>query len=919
MKKIFAILVLLIAANSVRAQFPTTDSLERFINRYIRNSAVEAFQNLRLNTALIGMKKFIDSAYGGQIKSFDKANDTTIRIITLANDTLTVNVSTGGGTDTTSLSARINAKKSLQRHYGTIYNDNSWATVTENLNNNGVTASVVSNKINVSGGAGTFTQTLDIPGGTLLEKFKISGKFKATEKSSTSYGFGVGTRSINSFATLNCAARFDATSSGNGTLSVQISGRNVAGSALGFSVNDYIIVTVERDVDLFTVSAKNVNTGATTSLTYRCDPTDSPALPNTGTFSVFSYGGTFTLDSLNVTSKEIKNAGLIVLGDSKTQLAGTGVTFSNRYAAQLGNSFTTIISAGSSDRTAEVMARTSEIIALKPLQALMAIGSNDPRSGVSSSTTNANYDTIVNRLTAAGIKVYHLLPFPESYGGSEGGVDQSVLRAHIVATYAAADIIDTETPLLACASCLSADDVHPNEEAQTIIANTIIESFKLNDVSQGAGDVAYRSKENTFTERQTISGTFTSRPAFEANSFIVQPYGVNNVFQGDNFRYNGSAFVRKYDGYSSIWYQQNGAHIFQTAGTSTAGTSISYTTRLKVFNNGNIGNTDSDPGVAFGIVGSAKIAPNSAGAAGLTIGNTGGGESAIIFANDKMIASNGQYVSIDAVAGYPIYLGFNTTSNSGNTVNIFNNRASFGNDGTLYIGRTTKVGSEVFSNNGRSYFGDTGTLAMRFSYTRNLGSTFTEYSLVDKHYVDSAVAAGGGGGGNGIYGGSGSLPSDVTVSGAGNDLNLGDAGDKLAALTTNVTGTSTYNSNAHTFNDGAGHSFGMTSAGFFMINGSLNAKVERATDANTSVTTSSCVFILPAITANRTLSLPATAREGMIYIIINTNSSGNTWQFGGGGSLVDQTGAAVTSFTNGNTYIIMGDSSANIYRILTKQ
>ncbi len=175
------------------------------------------------------------------------------------------------------------------------------------------------------------------------------------------------------------------------------------------------------------------------------------------------------------------------------------------------------------------------------------------------------------------------------------------------------------------------------------------------------------------------------------------------------------------------------------------------------------------------------------------------------------------------------------------------------------------------------------------------------------------------GGGNGIYGGNGSLPSDVTVSGAGNDLNLGASGDKLAALNTNVTGTSTYNSNAHTFNDGAGHSFGITSAGFFFFNGSLNAKVERATDANTSVTTSSCVFILPAITANRTLSLPATARDGMIYIIINTNSSGNTWQFGGGGSLVDQAGAAVTTFTNANTYTIMGDNTANVYRILTKQ
>jgi hypothetical protein len=235
--------------------------------------------------------------------------------------------------------------------------------------------------------------------------------------------------------------------------------------------------------------------------------------------------------------------------------------------------------------------------------------------------------------------------------------------------------------------------------------------------------------------------------------------------------------------------------------------------------------------------------------------------------------------------------------------------------GNVLVGTATDNGAK-FQVNGRSSFLDTAALTARFSYSTNRGSTCTRYSLVDKNYVDSAIAASPGGSGDGIYGGSGTLPSDVTVSGDGNDLILGDASDKIAALTTNVTGTSTYNSNAHTFNDGTGHSFGMSSAGFFNINGSLNVKVERATDANTSNTTSSCVWILPTITANRTFSLPLSAREGMIYIVINTNASGFTWQFGGGGTLLDETGAAVTSFTNSTTYMIMGDNTANVYRII---
>lgn len=66
MKKLIFILILSMAATQASSQtlnpFPTTDSLRKFINKWIRNSAVDAFTNLRLNTALIGMSRFVDSA-----------------------------------------------------------------------------------------------------------------------------------------------------------------------------------------------------------------------------------------------------------------------------------------------------------------------------------------------------------------------------------------------------------------------------------------------------------------------------------------------------------------------------------------------------------------------------------------------------------------------------------------------------------------------------------------------------------------------------------------------------------------------------------------------------------------------------------------------------------------------------------------
>jgi hypothetical protein len=66
-------------------------------------------------------------------------------------------------------------------------------------------------------------------------------------------------------------------------------------------------------------------------------------------------------------------------------------------------------------------------------------------------------------------------------------------------------------------------------------------------------------------------------------------------------------------------------------------------------------------------------------------------------------------------------------------------------NGNVLIGTATDNGAK-FQVNGRSSFVDTAALTARFSYITNRGSTFTRYSLVDKNYVDSAIAAAGSGG-----------------------------------------------------------------------------------------------------------------------------------------------------------------------------
>lgn len=99
MKKLLLSLLIVVSALSVDAQsnnpFPSTDSLIKYINKWIRNSAPDAFTNLRLNTSLIGITRFLQNTYGGQVTNFYQTGD-TLRITTVGLDTFDVVLASGG-------------------------------------------------------------------------------------------------------------------------------------------------------------------------------------------------------------------------------------------------------------------------------------------------------------------------------------------------------------------------------------------------------------------------------------------------------------------------------------------------------------------------------------------------------------------------------------------------------------------------------------------------------------------------------------------------------------------------------------------------------------------------------------------------------------------------------------------------------
>jgi hypothetical protein len=357
-----------------------------------------------------------------------------------------------------------------QQTLGTLYDKSSWTDLTD-FTNNGSTVSVVSNALSFSGGTGAFTQSLDVARFRSVEKWKISATVTVGAKSASSFGFGFGLRSTNTSADkYNLVGRFDmSTGANSGKTYINVGSANtqvvLGTTALTFDVSDQILFTVERNGNVVTTTAKNLTTNSATITETYTYTQGSPYMPNTGRLAIFSFGGAFTVNALTITSNEIKNAKLLIIGDSKT-VGYTASNFQNRFARHLNENYNNVIvCAGGSDKTTEYLSRVQEIIDLDPDTVLIAGASNDPRFGVASATTIANYDSLVSQMEAANIRVIHSTGLYEA-----GGLDQTPLQTHIISTYDAADIWDSLNQVIS----LNADNVHPNDAGMASAAQNFI-------------------------------------------------------------------------------------------------------------------------------------------------------------------------------------------------------------------------------------------------------------------------------------------------------------------------------------------------------------------------------------------------------------------------------------------------------------
>jgi hypothetical protein len=386
---------------------------------------------------------------------------------------------------------------------GAIYSANTWTNLST-FTSNGATASIISagtgacpagtnSCIQFSGGAGNYTQTLDYTYNTQLPIWTISATYILGTPGSSTWGIGFGFRSNQSAGNYQpVSIRMDgstAASAGLVYINSGPSGTAVATSsgALSLSSGDTIKVYLTRVYDTISGFVEDVTKGTIQNVSYQYSVASGAAnlLPNIGRFSIFSIGGTQTVTSLKFSSGVPKGADVACIGDSKT-VGYYASNYAGSWCSLLqGLGYRAFQLAGGYDTTTDIVSEVAEIEALAPKYAVLMIGGNDARNGVSGATYEANIASIVSNLTGAGITVY-----VATYPVENSGVNMSTLNTWIAnpagcnCSYIDVNNGFSQTGSGVPSTWLAGDSVHPAQVFHNYIAQTIAGRLQSDSVKQ---------------------------------------------------------------------------------------------------------------------------------------------------------------------------------------------------------------------------------------------------------------------------------------------------------------------------------------------------------------------------------------------------------------------------------------------------
>lgn len=256
--------------------------------------------------------------------------------------------------------------------------------------------------------------------GSCFEHDSVFVEFYATVVNASSYGLGLGWRSLSTNNPITFQAYLDLETSaarGKITFYENNSSVGVSGSALTFVQGEKLRIVLRRDsANSLTFIARNLTTG-TSSCTYQ--RTLAPYIfygKQASRFFIWAVGGTQDVSLVGWGATERKNIRVAWVGNSITQFYNL-TKLSDRFIerAMAGSRFDYGVYAQQSCRTREFLLNVDEIIATRPQYVILnGLLRNDTTTSVSFATRTANYLSIVNQLKAKNINVIHTTITPDN-------------------------------------------------------------------------------------------------------------------------------------------------------------------------------------------------------------------------------------------------------------------------------------------------------------------------------------------------------------------------------------------------------------------------------------------------------------------------------------------------------------------------
>lgn len=351
------------------------------------------------------------------------------------------NANTAAGTAQTTANTAISGLPYNQTNVGVVYNTSTWANLSD-FSSNTLGATISGGKISIpNAGVTDFSKSLQLSSYSCVNNWKFQIEFQLTQSPAAgTTGLSIGIQSQNANSLNSIAVYFRCVNDGTLGRMEFFSQSNSASwvtvapaqANLSLAANNNIRLSMERQNQNIIMRAENLSNPAVAPVTfvYNLPFAANPIPPNTGRYTIYAQGGTFTINKMTVVNNEVKNPSLLLVGDSKTMGYGAS-NFFTTYPGLLGKFVQNIaVSAGFGDKTQDVLNRISELVLIGAKQVILSIGSNDARFGVSNATFQANYASIVNQLQAAGAQVIHLSPAYET------PLDLTAQNTFISTTYA---------------------------------------------------------------------------------------------------------------------------------------------------------------------------------------------------------------------------------------------------------------------------------------------------------------------------------------------------------------------------------------------------------------------------------------------------------------------------------------------------